>query len=145
MPGFLSGLSVLLHWSMFLFLCQHHTVSLAFCSTVWSQEGWCLQLYSCFLRWLWPFGDLLCFHMKCEMFCSTSVKNAIGNLIGIALTFWVLIELVHRLFHWSTRFHIPKHSYITIEWQKHTAKFFKLVTCISSLTTILFSSTVHNH
>ena len=28
---------------------------------------------------------LLCFHMNCEMFCSSSVKNAIGNLIGIAL------------------------------------------------------------
>ena len=28
---------------------------------------------------------LLCFHMNCEIFCSSSVKNAIGNLIGIAL------------------------------------------------------------
>ena len=28
---------------------------------------------------------LLCFHMNCEIFGSSSVKNAIGNLIGIAL------------------------------------------------------------
>ena len=27
---------------------------------------------------------LLCFHTNCKMFCSSSVKNAIGNLIGIA-------------------------------------------------------------
>ena len=27
----------------------------------------------------------LCFHTNCAMFCSSSVKNAIGNLIGIAL------------------------------------------------------------
>ena len=27
----------------------------------------------------------LCFHMNCEIFCSSSVKNVIGNLIGIAL------------------------------------------------------------
>ena len=25
---------------------------------------------------------LLCFHTNCAIFCSTSVKNAIGNLIG---------------------------------------------------------------
>ena len=28
---------------------------------------------------------LLCFHMNCERFCSSSVKKAIGTLIGIAL------------------------------------------------------------
>ena len=28
---------------------------------------------------------LLCFHTNCEMFCSSSVKNASGSLIGIAL------------------------------------------------------------
>ena len=29
--------------------------------------------------------DLLCFHTNCEIFCSSSVRNAIGSLIGIAL------------------------------------------------------------
>ena len=28
---------------------------------------------------------LLCFHTNCKIFCSSSVKNAIGNLIRIAL------------------------------------------------------------
>ena len=29
--------------------------------------------------------DFLYFHTNCEIFCSSSVKNAIGNLIGITL------------------------------------------------------------
>ena len=29
---------------------------------------------------------LACFHMNCEIFCSSSVKNVIGNLIGMALS-----------------------------------------------------------
>ena len=29
--------------------------------------------------------DLLCFYTNCEFFCTSSMKNAIGNLIGIAL------------------------------------------------------------
>ena len=28
---------------------------------------------------------LLCFYTNCKIFCSNSVKNAIGSLIGIAL------------------------------------------------------------
>ena len=32
--------------------------------------------------------DLLCFHMYCEIFCSHSVKNAIGNLIGITMNLY---------------------------------------------------------
>jgi len=28
---------------------------------------------------------LLCFHANCKILCSNYVKNAIGNLIGIAL------------------------------------------------------------
>ena len=31
------------------------------------------------------YSGSLCFHMNCEIFCSGSVKNAIGNLMGIAL------------------------------------------------------------
>ena len=32
---------------------------------------------------------LLCFHMNCEIFCSSSVKNVVGNLIEIALNLWI--------------------------------------------------------
>ena len=38
-----------------------------------------------FLQTAWAIHGLLCFHMNCEIFCSSSVKNAIGNFIGIAL------------------------------------------------------------
>ena len=29
--------------------------------------------------------DIFCFHMNCEVFCSSSVKNVIGNWVGFAL------------------------------------------------------------
>ena len=32
---------------------------------------------------------LLCLHMNSEIFCSSSVKNAIGYLIGLALNLWI--------------------------------------------------------
>jgi len=38
-----------------------------------------------FLKTALAIWSLLHFHMNCEIFCSSSVKNAIGNLIGIAL------------------------------------------------------------
>ena len=45
-----------------------------------------------FLKTALAIQGLLCFYMNCEMFCSSSVKNVIGNLIGI-----VLNELVDAL------------------------------------------------
>ena len=33
---------------------------------------------------------LLCFYSNSKIFCSNSVKSAIGNLIGIALNLWVV-------------------------------------------------------
>ena len=38
-----------------------------------------------FLKIALAIQSLLCFHTNCEICCSSSVKNAIGNLIGIAL------------------------------------------------------------
>ena len=38
-----------------------------------------------FLQTALAIQGLLCFHMNCENFCSSSVRNAIGNLIGITL------------------------------------------------------------
>ena len=38
-----------------------------------------------FLRTALAIQGLLCFHMNCEIFCSSSVKNVIGNLIEITL------------------------------------------------------------
>ena len=37
------------------------------------------------LKTAWAIWGLLCLHMNCEIFCSSSVKNAFGNLTGIAL------------------------------------------------------------
>ena len=43
--------------------------------------------YTCatFFKAKGSFLGLLCFHTNCQLFCSSSVKNVIGNLIGIAL------------------------------------------------------------
>ena len=38
-----------------------------------------------FLKSSLAIWGLLCFHTNCEIFCSSSVKNAIGNLIEITL------------------------------------------------------------
>ena len=38
-----------------------------------------------FLKTALAIRGLLCFHLNCEIFCSSSVKNAIVNLIGITL------------------------------------------------------------
>ena len=38
-----------------------------------------------FLKFALAIQGLLCFHTNCEIFCSSSVKNAIGSLIRIAL------------------------------------------------------------
>ena len=56
MHGFISGLSILFHWSIFLSLCQYHTVLMLWvCSRAWSQSGWFLQFHSSFSRLLWLF------------------------------------------------------------------------------------------
>ena len=44
-----------------------------------------------FLKTVLAIWGLLCFHMNCEIFCSCSVKNAIGNLIGIALNLYIAL------------------------------------------------------
>ena len=49
---FISVLSVWFHWSIFLFLCQYHTVLM----TVALQEAWFFLLYFSFSRLLWLLG-----------------------------------------------------------------------------------------
>ena len=85
MHGFISGLSILFHWSIFLFLCLYHTVLM----TVGLQYNLKSRRLIppaafFFLKTALGIQDLLCFHMNCENFGSSSVKNAIGNLIEIA-------------------------------------------------------------
>ena len=67
---FLFCASVILFWLLYL------------CSIVWVQAAWFLQLCF-FLKVALAISDILCF--QTFSFFSSSVKNAIGNLIGIAL------------------------------------------------------------
>ena len=36
----------------------------------------------------------LYFHMNCEIFCSSSLKNAIGDLVGIALNLQIAFGII---------------------------------------------------
>ena len=86
MHGFVSWLSVLFHWSMFLFLCQCHTVLMPVALQYSLKSGrWIPPAPFFFLKTALDIQGLLCFLMNCEIFGSSSVKNAIGILIGIAL------------------------------------------------------------
>ena len=89
MRGFFSGLSILFHWSVFLFLCQYHTVLMAVALVYNLKSGRLIPPAPFFfLKTALAIQGILCFHMNCEMFCSSSVKNVIGNLTGTALNLW---------------------------------------------------------
>ena len=81
---FISGLSVLFHWSVFVFVPVPYCLDSSF---VVSPEVRKLDSSSSifFLKTALAIWGLLCFHTNCEIFCSSSVKNAIGNLVGIGL------------------------------------------------------------
>ena len=86
MHGFISGLSILFHWSVFLFLCQYHTVLMTLALKYNLKSGSLIPpALLFFLKTTLAIQGLLCFHVNCEIFYSSSVKNAIGSLIGIAL------------------------------------------------------------
>ena len=44
-----------------------------------------MLLASSFSRLFWLFGSLLCYHTNLRIIHSSSVKNATGTLIGVAL------------------------------------------------------------
>ena len=84
--GFISGLSILFYWSTFLFLCQYHTALMTIALQYNLKSGRLIPPAAfLFLKTALAIWDLLCFYMNCEIFCSSSVKNVIGNLIGVAL------------------------------------------------------------
>ena len=82
MFGFISGISILFHWSIFLCLCQYHAVLIIVALYYNLMSGRLIApaplvvLKTSLAVW-----GLSCFHTSCEIFCSCSVKNAIGNLI----------------------------------------------------------------
>ena len=64
--GFISELSALFHWSMFLFLCQYHAVLMP---VAWQHDmksgRWIPPAPFSFLRTALAVQGLLCFHIKC--------------------------------------------------------------------------------
>ena len=55
--GFISGLSILFHWSVFLFLCQYHTILMTIALQYNLKSGRLIPpLHSSFSGLLWLFG-----------------------------------------------------------------------------------------
>ena len=77
--GFISGISILLHWSIFLSLCQYHTVLMTVALQHNLKSRRLIPPAPFFLKTALAIQGLLCFHMNYENFCSSSVKNVIGN------------------------------------------------------------------
>ena len=74
--GFISGLSVLFHWSIFLFLCQNHAVLMTVALQYNLKSGKLIPPASFFfLKTPLAIWGVLCFHMNREIFCSSSVKK----------------------------------------------------------------------
>ena len=85
---FLGFLSCSIGLYIFLFLCQYHTVLM----TIDLKPGWLIPPAPFFfLKTALAVWGLLCLHMSCEIFCYSSVKNAIGNLIGISLNLYIAL------------------------------------------------------
>ena len=82
--AFISGLPVLLHWSVFLFLCQYHTALMTAALECSPKSVRLSPPAPFFLKIVSIIWSLLYSHMNTEIFCSTSVKNAIVNWIEIA-------------------------------------------------------------
>ena len=80
------GFHILLHWSIFLCLCQYRTVLMTMALKYnLKSEMLIPPTPFLFLKTALAIQDLLCSHVSCEIFCFNSVRNAIGNLIEIAL------------------------------------------------------------
>ena len=84
--GFISGLSILFHLSIFLLLWRYHTV-LSTVALVWSairEPDSSTFIFLCQDRFGYiGFSVCVCFYTNCKMFNSSFMKNAIGNLIGL--------------------------------------------------------------
>ena len=78
--GFISGLSILFHWSIFLFLCQYHTVLKTVALWYSLKSGRLIPPAPYFfLKIALAMWGLSCSHTNCEFFCSSSVIKAIGS------------------------------------------------------------------
>ena len=86
MSGFISGFSILFHWSVCVLVPVPHCLDdcgFVILPEVWESYASCLVF---FLRISLVILGLLWFHINVWIVCSLSVKNVMGNLIGIALS-----------------------------------------------------------
>ena len=83
MPGLISDLYILFHWSIYLFFCQYNNILTTI--VLWYKSEFRKRDSS---GLLWIFRDFV-FPYKLKFFYSISVKNAIGNLIGITLNLYL--------------------------------------------------------
>ena len=90
--GFISGLSILFCWHVYLFLCQYHTVLINVAFRYCLKSGRVISsAFFFFLRVVLAILDLLWFHVNFRIICSSSMKNVLGNLIGITLNLWIAL------------------------------------------------------
>ena len=87
MNGFISGLFILFHLYIYILsLCQYHTVLMTVALLYSLKSGRLLPpVPFFFLEIPLAIRGFLCFHTNCAIICSSSVKNTIGSLTGIAL------------------------------------------------------------
>ena len=86
MYRFISGLSVLFHWAIFLFLCHSCSVLMTVVLLYSLKLGRLIPpVPFFFLKTALAIWGLLYFNTNCEIFCSSFMKNANGHLIGITL------------------------------------------------------------
>ena len=69
MHGFISGPSILFHWSILLFLCQYYTVLMTVTLQYNLKSGRLIPPAPFFfLKTALAIRGLFCFHMNCEIF-----------------------------------------------------------------------------
>ena len=74
--GFISGLSVLFHWSIFLFLCQYMLTVLMTVPLQYNMKsGRLISPAPFFLKTALAFGGVFYFHMNCEFFLFQFCEN----------------------------------------------------------------------
>ena len=87
MCGFISGLSILFHCSIFLSLCLHHTVLMAAALQYSLKSGRLIPpVPNFFLKIALAIRGFLCFHANCKIICFSSVKNTISSFVRKHLT-----------------------------------------------------------
>ena len=94
MCGFISGIAILLYWSIFLSLGQYHTVlmTVALCYSLKSVR-WVTPVPFFFLKTALAILGFLYFHTNCEIIFCSSVKNTTPILMLLGIT--TLINIGH--------------------------------------------------